>query len=95
MFPSGITIANHIIGNTKDENERKNSTLINTLLTYNIILYPMKPIFTTLILFAIPLILTVGLLVIAVSLFLQHIYHRKRSSEALVFPYLTSWEEVA
>ncbi len=55
----------------------------------------MKPLFTILILFTVPLILTVGLLVIAASLFLQHFYHRKQSNEALVFPYLTSWEEAA
>ncbi len=55
----------------------------------------MKPIFTILILFTVPLVLSVVLLVIASSLFLQHFYHSKKSNEALVFPYLTSWEEAA
>ena len=55
----------------------------------------MKPFFTFLILFSVPFVLSVVLLVIGVSLLLQHFYRSKPSDEVLVFPYLTSWEEAA
>ncbi len=55
----------------------------------------MKPFFTLLILLLVPLVLSIVLLVIGVSLKLQRFYHSKPSDEALVFPYLTSWEEAA
>ncbi len=55
----------------------------------------MKPFFTLLILLSVPFVLSVVLLVIGISLKLQRFYRRKPSNEAVVFPYLTSWEEAA
>lgn len=55
----------------------------------------MKPFFTLFILLAVPLVLSIVLLIVTASLVLQHFCRSQTSREALVFPYLTSWEEAA
>lgn len=54
----------------------------------------MKPVIPILFVIAIPLVLLTLLFTVIVPLITQHFFSSK-SSESVVYPYLTSWEDAA